>query len=77
MNSATELQALTKRLEVVIALLVRGLPKTGEGLSLRGQIEVLSDLGVRPKEIAEILGRTQTYINKELASLRRGKAKNR
>ncbi len=36
-------------------------------MSLRQQIEVLYGLGIRPSEIAEILGRTQTHINKELS----------
>jgi len=36
-------------------------------MSLRHQIEVLYGLGIGPAEIAEILGRTATHINKELS----------
>jgi len=74
-QQAIELQELNKRLGVVIALLVRALPKGKDGLSLREQVELLAELGVRPKDIAEILGRTQTYVGKELASLRKRKTK--
>ena len=62
---------INKRLGVVIALLLRMLPKDGHELSFREQIQLLSELGVRPKEIAEILGRTRGYINKELTTLRK------
>jgi hypothetical protein len=64
---------ISKRLGVVIALLLRTLSKSGDSLSLRDQVQLLSDLGMRPKDIAEILGRTSTYVNKELASLRKNK----
>ena len=68
-----EVAVLQKRLGVVIALLLRNLSKTKDTLSLHDQVELLSDLGLRPKDIAEILGRTPTYVNKELAMLRKGK----
>lgn len=64
---------LNKRLGVVISLLLRMTPVGGKILSLKGQVKVLSDLGVRPKDIADILGRTQTHISKELAGLRKNK----
>jgi hypothetical protein len=63
----------TKRLGVVIALLLRTLPKSGDSLSLRDQVQLLSDLGMRPKDIAEIVGRTSTYVSKELVGIRRNK----
>jgi hypothetical protein len=71
----TELLEIKKRLEVVIALLLKALPKGNDAISLRDQIRLLSELGIRPKDIAEILGRTQTYIGKELASLRKKRTK--
>ena len=40
---------------------------------LKQQIEVLDDLGLRPSEIAEILGRSSTHINKELSGLRKSR----
>ena len=64
---------VSKRLGVVIALLLRSLPTRGDRPSLRDQIRLLSELEVRPKDIAEILGRSSTYITKELAGIRKGK----
>ena len=65
-----ELQSTNKLLRVIVALLLR--KKDEKTLTLRQQIEILSDLGIKPAEIAEILGRTNTYINKELSGIRKG-----
>jgi hypothetical protein len=74
-DTQVELAEVNKRLGIVIALLLKALPKGNDAMSLRDQIKLLSELGVRPKDIADILGRTQTYIGKELASLRKSRAK--
>ncbi len=66
-----DLQSTNKLLRVIIALLLRR--KDEKTLTLRQQIEILSDLGIKPAEIAEILGRTNTYINKELSGIRKGR----
>ena len=66
-----ELQSTNKLLRVIVALLLRR--KEEKTLTLRQQIEILSDLGIKPAEIAEILGRTNTYINKELSGIRKGR----
>lgn len=72
-DTQKELLEVNKRLGIVIALLLKALPKGKDATSLRDQIKSLSELGVRPKDIADILGRTQTYIGKELASLRKNR----
>lgn len=61
--------ALTNRLlKVVIAILMRG----GERqMPLKQQVEVLNKLGLKPKEIAEILGKTNTHVSKELTGIRK------
>lgn len=59
-----------KLLKVMIALLVRG-NKEDKIASLRNQIGILSDLGLPPADIAEILGRSGNYVNKELSELRK------
>ena len=64
-----DLQSTNKLLMVIIALLIRR--KDENTLTLRQQIELLNDLGIKPVEIAEILGRTSTYINKELSGIRK------
>lgn len=65
----SELQSTNKLLMVIIALLIRR--KDEVTLTLRQQIELLNDLGMKPTEIAEILGRTGTYVNKELSGIRK------
>jgi hypothetical protein len=65
----TECRSTDRLLKVIIALLVREPEK--ELSPLKRQIEILSNLGMRPVEIAETLGRTQTHVNKELAGIRK------
>lgn len=65
----SELKSTNKLLMVIIALLIRR--KDEVTLTLRQQIELLNDLGIKPTEIAEILGRTSTYVNKELSGIRK------
>jgi len=78
MNSELDvLSEINRRLGIVIALLLKALPKEEGTMSLRDQVRLLSELGVRPKDIADILGRTQTYVGKELAGLRKKRAKRR
>jgi hypothetical protein len=64
-------ESTNRLLRVVIALLLRqGL----EPLStLRQQIEMLDGLGLGPTEISKILGRSTTYVSKELAGIRKAK----
>lgn len=55
---------------VIVALLLRREEDTTP--SLRQQIETLYDLGIKkPSDIAEILGKTGTHINKELSGIRK------
>jgi hypothetical protein len=53
----------------MIALLVRRAEDAPA--SLKQQIEILYGLRLRPSEIAEILGRSATHINKELSAIRK------
>ena len=59
------LDSTNRLLKVIIALMLR--PKDDRPMTLRQQIEVLYGLGIRPSEIAEILCRTPTHVNKELS----------
>ena len=62
------MESTNRLLKVVIAVLIRG----GENpMPLKQQIETLNGLGLRPVEIAAILGKTSTHINKELSGLRK------
>jgi hypothetical protein len=40
-------------------------------MPLKQQIEILSGAGMRPKDIAIVLGKTATHINKELTGIRK------
>lgn len=66
-----ELQSTNKLLRVIVALLLRR--RDEQTLTLRQQIEILNDLSIKPVEIAEILGRNNTYINKELSGIRKSR----
>lgn len=65
------LQSTNKLLMVMIALMLR--PRDDKVLTLRQQIEILSNLGLKPVEIAAILGKTNTHINKELTGIRKSR----
>jgi len=65
------LESTNKLLRVIVALLLKR--KDPDTLTLRQQIEILNDLGLKPLDIAEILGRSNIYINKELFELRKSR----
>jgi len=65
------LEVTNKLLRVIVALLLRG--KSEETLNLRQRIEFLSDVGLKPVEIAQVLGRPNTYVNKELSGIRKAR----
>ncbi len=62
-------QETNRLLKVMIGLLARN--KQDKIATLRDQIGVLTDLGLAPSDIAEILGRSGNYVNKELSELRK------
>ncbi len=68
-----EVAQILARMDVVVALLLRLIPKGVEGLSLREQVRILNNLKIRPVDISKITGRTQSHINKELVSIRKEK----
>lgn len=63
------MQSTNRLLRVIVALLLRREEKTPQ--TLRQQVAILADLGLRPSEIADVVGRTPNYVNKELASIRK------
>jgi hypothetical protein len=58
-----------------IALSLREQASQDKKFSLKEQIELLDSFGLRPKDIADILGKTGGHINKELVGIRRAKKK--
>ena len=70
-----QLVELNKKMEVVIALLLRSVSRDTASLPLKEQITILDSLGVRPVDIAAIVGKTSGHINKELVAIRRAAKK--
>jgi len=66
-----QFKTIAKRLDVIISLLLQSVEVDGRKLSLRSQIKHLSEMGLRPIEIAGVLGKNPGYINKELVAIRR------
>ncbi len=66
-----ENEEILKRLNILIALNLQSFSKKKEELDTRGQIAFLSGLKLKTNEIAEILGKTSNYINKELFYIRK------
>ncbi len=66
--SSDSMESTNRLLKVIIAVLIRGGEKQ---MPLKQQIETLRSLRLRPVEIAEILGKTSTHINKELSGIRK------
>ncbi|MEN3047186.1 MAG: sigma factor-like helix-turn-helix DNA-binding protein [Candidatus Caldarchaeales archaeon] len=65
-----EFQELTIRLNTIISLLAISLPME---FNQQEKIELLSRLGLTPKEIAKILGTTNNTVNVALTRARRGR----
>jgi hypothetical protein len=72
MNS--DLGSTNQLLRVMIALLLRG--QQENSLTGREQIGILNDLGLKPKEISDILGKSNTYVNKEISHMKRKGSRN-
>jgi hypothetical protein len=70
-QDTSEFASIERLLKVIVALLLRR--TEDEALPMKRQIGTLNDLGLRPVEIAEILGRTATYVNKELSGFRKNR----
>jgi hypothetical protein len=60
------LENINRNLEVVVALLLRGVP-SADAASLRDRVFMLGAIGMRPKDMAKVLGKSTSHINKELS----------
>ena len=66
-----EINLINSRLNACILILFRDLSLRDKTLNLQGKIALLHTAGLRPKEISEILGKSEGHINKELVLIRR------
>ena len=60
------LENINRNLEVIVGLLLRSLPDS-DSASLRDRVLMLEGMGMRPKDMARILGKSASHINKELS----------
>jgi len=65
------LTSINKRLEVIINILLQQPGSEAGARTVREQVQLLYAAGLKPKEIAEILGKSSVYVNKELSGLRK------
>lgn len=68
------LENINRNLEVIIGLLLRSMTDS-DGTNLRGRILMLNNMGMRPKNIARVLGKSTNHINVELSVARNPKKK--
>jgi hypothetical protein len=68
------LENINRNREVVIALMLRSLPGA-DAASLRDRVFMLESIGIRPKDMARVLGKSTNHINKELSVGRRSTKK--
>jgi hypothetical protein len=61
---------IERRLDVIIHVLLK--QTEIQEMSSRGQIALLSQIGLKDTDIAGILGKTRGYVASELSILRRG-----
>jgi len=66
-------QVLIKRLDAVINVLLETARPNGEEIKVRDKVRILASVGLRPIEIARILGIKVTHVSVELHKLRKSK----
>jgi len=64
---------LMKRLDAIINVLLETARPIGKPISVIDKVRMLSDAGLRPIEIARILGISVTHVNVNLHELRKSK----
>lgn len=70
------LERVIKRLDVLISILFNTSNPKDKGIPMSKRIEMLDSCGLRPVEISDLLGRSQSYVNKELNRIRKSKSGN-
>ena len=68
------LENINARLGIIIGLLIRGLPDAGEA-EVRDRMLMLSDMGMRPKDIALALATSTNNVNATLSKHRKAAKK--
>jgi hypothetical protein len=61
---------ITRRLDAMLNVLLESVHEDGKSISMAKRVEMLHTAGLRPSEIARILGKTATYVNVELTRIK-------
>ncbi len=72
-----ETDELIKRLDVLISLQLEQASQAQKTISITDKIKKLSDLGLKPAEIASILGKKTNYITANISSAKKTKKGNK
>ncbi len=66
---------IQKRLDILIALLLKEKLKNDKSLTMKELINLLSSFGLKYNEIANIFGKTPSYISSALTQIKKKKKK--
>lgn len=72
LRPSEETLEITRRLDAILSVLLESMQVEGKKPTIKKQIRLLHQAGLRPSEIARILGKTQPYVNSVLAHSREG-----
>jgi len=61
---------ITKRLDAMLNVLLESVERDSKRIPMGKRVELLHLAGLRPSEIARILGKTSGYVNVELARIK-------
>lgn len=71
---ADEMRMMIDRLDILIKLTAANVI---QGKDFKEQVWLLSSVGLQPKEIADILGKTPNNVRVTLSAIRKAKGKNK
>ncbi len=69
-DASPELKEIVKRLDAILNVLLESSPAEGKKLPMSRRVQLLYQAGLRPSEIARILGKTPSYIAVELSRIK-------
>lgn len=75
-DSENDILNIQKRLDVLIALILKKELKENKSLTMTELIDFLSSFGLKYNEIANICGKSPSYISSELTRIKKKEFKN-
>lgn len=72
-NAVGDLNQVTRRLDIIINLLLEMMPEEGRKVTMRAKIQRLSDIGLSPTEIGDIVGWSPKSVSGELSKMKKTK----